>query len=216
MDAAALERILRPSNATITAERAALKSGRWAAYLRERVPPPSRLDFRRRRAWEAAYERALQLGQRSAIRTAVVVPVWYCNNEDDVPVRRWSRAGAVGYHEDSTELHEQASLEGIVVETQLEEARIGFIMPGRYYAPGSDVAYRNEHYVAVESPRIERVIAIERIVNVTQLPQPVRETPAFTVDAEAAVAFDSLDSALADRARRTIEKLRVTPRENAS
>jgi hypothetical protein len=211
MDASALEKVLRRTNPTITEEREALASGRWEAYLRHRVPPPSRLNFGRHRAWQAAYERALQMGQVSRLREALVLPVWYGSNPADVPERLWMPAVAVGYDDDSNEVYEEATLGGVVVVARLEEAVIGFIMPSRFYAPDMKLPYRNAHYVAVESRRIERVIGIEKLVEARLQPEPRYDVAAFATDAEPAVALDGLDAALAARAQRLVERLRVFP-----
>jgi hypothetical protein len=211
MDAAALQNILRRTNPTITAEREALATGRWEAYLRKRVPPPSRLNVGRHRAWQAAFERALQIGQRARVREALVVPVWYGSNPDAVPDQVWMPAVAVGYDDDSNEVYEETTLGGVVLVARLEEAVLGFIMPSRFYAPEVDLPYRNAHYVAVESRRIERVIAIEKLVGARQLPQPDYEVAAFAVEAEPAVALDGLDAALAARVQRLVEQLRIVP-----
>jgi hypothetical protein len=209
MDATTLERLLRRTNPTITEERAALAAGRWEAYLRERVPPPSRLAFRRHRAWQEAYEHALKIGQASTPREGLVLPVWYGSNPDDVPERVWVAAIAVDFEDGSYQLYEDASLGGVIVVARLEEARIGFIMPSKFYAPDMKLPHRNQHYVAVESRRIERVVGIERVVSAPLLPEPAYAVAAFATEAEPAVKLDGLDEALAARARRLVDKLRV-------
>lgn len=211
MDAPSLEKVLRRTNPTITEERRALASGRWEAYLRERVPPPSWLEPSRRRAWKAAFERARQLGATSETRSAVIFPVWLCANEDDVPRREWAQAVCVTWDDGAPELYEGASMESVVVVAQLEEARIGFLMPSRFYGPGVELPYRNEHYVAVESRRIERVAGVNRVVHAEPAPAPSREVAAFTTDAEPGIALEGLEPALALAVRRATERLRVAP-----
>jgi hypothetical protein len=208
MDVAVLDKLLRRTNATITEERTALAGGRWPTYLRERVPPPSRLAFARHRAWQAAYERALQIGNETAVRPALVFPVWLCSNQDDEPSRDWALAVVAVYDDDSYELYEKATLGGFLVLARIEEARIGFIMPSRFYASEIELPYRNEHYVAVESRRIERIVGIDRIVNAATVSAPTRTVPAFVDDAEPAVALDSVEPTLATRVRSITDKLR--------
>jgi len=211
MNARALEKLLRRTNPTIREEREALASGRWASYLRERVPPPSRLTFIKRRAWQAAYERALQLGQESTTREALVLPIWFGSNQDDVPEQAWIQAIAVGWSDDSYELEENAVLGNVIVVARLEEAKIGFIMPSRYYAPEIEVPYRNQHYIAVESRRIERVVEVVRIVEAPGVTEPDRPLAPFAQEAYPAVALDGVDEVLSARIRRLIERLRIDP-----
>ncbi len=210
MNAATLEKLLRRTNPTITEERAALASGRWEAYLRKRVPPPSRLNWGEHRAWRAAYEQALQLGQRTHEREVLIVPVWYGPNlGHDVPEPVWEPAVAVGYKEDSRQIYEGTRLDGMLVLARVEEAVIGFVMPSHFYGAQMKLPYRNDHYAAVKSDRIERVTEILRVVEAPPLTAPARDVPAFTDDVESAVALDSVDAGLAARARRLVERLRV-------
>jgi hypothetical protein len=210
MDLAALEKALRQTNPTITEERAALASGRWPEYLRERVPPPPWFDLARRRAWQAAYDRAQQIGQTSQMRNAVVFPVWFCSNDGDVPTHEWTKAVVVDYDE-SYDLYEDTSLDSVIVAARLEEARIGFVMPSRFYAPQMEVAYRNQHYVAVASSRIERVVAIDHVLTAVAALKPTRAVSPFATDAEPAIELDTLDPELPARVRRTTDKLRAPP-----
>lgn len=69
-------------------------------------------------------------------------------------------------------VYERSLLESVVIAAQLEEVRVGFSMPSRHYVPQVDVACRNEHYVAVESRHVERVVAIEQTVKLPEAPQP--------------------------------------------
>jgi hypothetical protein len=209
MNAAVLEKLLRRTNPTITEERAALAGGRWEAYLRERVPPPSRLDFGKRRAWQAAYERALALGRRTREREVLVVPVWYGPNRADVAEAVWEPAVAVACDEDSRQIYEETRLDGMVVVARIEEDVVGFIMPSHYYGALMKLPYRNAHYVAVESERIEGVKEIVRVVEAPAVGKPARDLPAYSEDVEPAVAVDGLDGALTARVRRLVEGLRV-------
>ena len=84
-------------------------------------------------------------------------------------------------------------------------------MPSRYYAAETPLAYRNQHYVAVESRSIERVVAIERAVSGEPTAKPTRAVPAFTVDVEPGVVLDTLESELVSRIRELTDQLRQPP-----
>jgi hypothetical protein len=211
MDATALETLLRRTNPKLIAARAALASGRWERYLREQVPPPSRLAVLRRRAWRAAYCRALELGATTEMRAAVVFPIWYGNNEDEVARDDWEPAVVVSYDDGSCDLCEGRSLPGAIVVAQLEQTRFGYLMPSIHYAPDVNLRYRNRHYAADVSLSIERVIEVQRTMAVPAVARPAREVAAFHIEAEPAVALAEIEPALAERVRRATDRLRIAP-----
>lgn len=185
--------------------------GRWQEYLRRRVPPPSRLSFVRRGAWQAAYDRALAIGNSSEVRHALVVELWYCENPNDVANNAWSKIVAVSFADGSYDLAEKATIGDRIVLARLEQSRRGFIMPSRFYAPGVALPYRNAHYVAVEGRSIERVVAIERVAEGVGVSKPNRDVPPFSTDAEPGVKLDGVESDLAECIHRLVDKLRISP-----
>jgi hypothetical protein len=211
MDARSLEKILRRTNKTLDAERAALARGTWKTYLAERVPPPSRLNVFRYRAWRAAYQKALELGCTTNPRDACILPIWYCSNQDDDATGDWATATLISFEDESNQLYENTPLRGVVVRARVEEARLGFIVRSRGYAEAIELPYRNSYYAAVQSRRIERVTAIEQLIAAEPAPKPEREVPAFSTDAESAISLAALDPELAGRIRRATEKLRIFP-----
>jgi hypothetical protein len=222
MDAAALEKIVRWKNPTIEQERAAASADRWPEYLRERTPPPSRLSFSRRAAWQAAYERALALGNSSEVREALVFDLWYCENPDDAASKAWTKVVAVSLDAGAGgeagrgdgpdyELVERGTLGGRIVLARLERARRSFVLPSRFYAPQMELPYRNEHYAAVQSLTIERVLEVERVSEAPSSPRPTRVVPPFSTDTESAIMLDGVEPDWSQRILRLLEALRIFP-----
>jgi hypothetical protein len=212
MDASALEEILRRRNPTVDQERAAEASGRWKDYIRERVPRPSWFRYGRRKAWQSAYDRALELGNGSEILPALIVELWYCENPDDVISRAWSRVVFVRFGEGDYEEVMKAKLGNRIVLAQLERARRSCLLPSRYYGPGMVVPYRNQHYVAVQSQSIERVVSVERVVELPAVPKPTRAVPPFSTDVEPAISLGAVAPDLAQSVRELIDRLRIFPK----
>ena len=99
------------------------------------MPPPSRLNFARRGAWQAAYERAVAIGNSREVRDALIVELWYCENPDDDTSHAWTKVVAVAFVDDSWCLVEKAPLGRQIVVARIEERRCSFVMPARFYAP---------------------------------------------------------------------------------
>jgi hypothetical protein len=213
MDAPALEQLLRPENPAIERERAAETSGRWQEYLRESVPPPSRLSFARRSAWQTAYDRALAIGNEREVRGALIFELWFCYNPDDAASHRWSKVVAVSFDNEDYDLVEKTALGSQLVLARVERARRAFTVPSRIYGPRMDLAYRNEHYATVETRTIERVVDVERSLAVGAVPKPTRRVPPFSTDSEPAIVLGGVDSELVDRIRRLVEKIRIFPKQ---
>lgn len=212
MDAKALEKVLRRSNKTLDAERAAVADKRWAEYLAERVPAPSRLNFLQHSAWRAAHEQALRIGHTTAVREVLVFPIWYCSNEDEEePVADWIRAVIVSFEDASFELYEKASLENALVVADVEEARLGFLVHSRAYAPDIKLPFRKGDYATVESRRLERVVKVKTVVGGTSVPVPQREVRPFSTDTEPALVLPETERDLAARVISAAERLRIFP-----
>jgi hypothetical protein len=211
MDARFLEKILRRTNKTLDSERAALASGTWKKYLAERVPPPSRLNVFHHSAWRTAYEKALEIGCTTELHDALVFPIWCCSNESEDTIANWTSSTLVSFEDESYELYEKTAFGGAVVLARVEEARLGFVVLSRSYAPDIKLPYRNKHYAAVESRRIEHVAAIDQVIAAEPAPTPRREVPAFSTDAEPAILLSAIAPDLAGRVRRATEKLRIFP-----
>jgi hypothetical protein len=211
MDAAGLERILRVQNPTIERERAAEASGRWKEYLRERVRPPPWWAFGRRRAWQAAYERALALGNAREVRQALIVELWYGENQDEVASSEWSRRIFVSFGDRDYDQIDKAQLGNRVIRASVERARRSMILPSRYYAPSVVLPYRNRHFVTVEGRSTERVVAVEQVIDAPAAPKPTREIPAFSTDAECAVTLDALDAECGRTISGLVDSLRIFP-----
>lgn len=211
MDAALVEAILRRSNPAIEAERAAVAANRWVEFQAERVPPPSRLHPRQRAAWNEAMARAAALGYRAEMREALVFPVWWCSNDDDIPGAKWVPATAVSFDDGALELHEYKRVPEIVLAT-VEHARLAFLVRASDFAPDVALAFRNDHFGVLESRRTERVTAIVRTFPGTDLPLPEHDLPPFATEAVRAKREDpSTDRAITARIDATLAKLRVFP-----
>lgn len=207
-EAAAIEALVVRRDATLDAERAAAAAGRWAAFLETRVPPPPVWQVRARAAWREAFDAALAIGAASVTREVVVCPLWFCSNDDDIPGSKWEPAVVVAFDDGTFELHERKSVDAIVVAT-VEQARLGFLVRSRDYAPEIPLALRNDHFGAIESRRIERVTGIVREVESAAAPVPERDLPPFATDA--APARVPGDPAIAARLDVVLAKLRVFP-----
>jgi hypothetical protein len=216
MDEKALEKILCKRNETRDAERAALAEGRWAEFLSERIPPPSRLSFLRYKAWRSAYEKALSMGTTTKARRALIFPIWYAENESEDPLTKWAPATVALFDDESYQLSENGSPGDVLVLANVEEARLGFIAPANMYAPDVELPYRNGHYVTCESRRIERVVEIERAIAAPGLPAPGRAVPAFSTGAELAIALPQANADLDERIGRATERLRISPEREPS
>jgi hypothetical protein len=214
MDVAALETLLRGENSTLDAERAALANGRWEHYLRTRVPPPLPLFVLRRASWNAAFRRALDYGVTSEIRSAAVAPIWYANNEDEIPTSEWQPAIMVSYNNSADVLCEHAGLTGAVILARLEVTRVGYLAPSAQYAPSVALRYRNRHYVADQSEHIGRVVDLQRVITAPAAARPTLDVPAFAIRAVPAVDLTAVEPALATRIRRATEALQVSPDED--
>ena len=210
MDETALEKVVRRSNRTLDAERAALADKRWAAYLAERVPAPSRLNFLQHGAWRAAHEQALKIGQTTAVREVLVFPIWYCSNEDD-SVNDWIRAAVVSFDDGSLELYENAVLGDAVVVADVEQARLGYLVHSRAYAPDIELPFRKGDYATVESRRIERVVKVKSVVAGHPVGTPQREVPPFSTDTEPALVLPESARDHAARVAKLAEQLRIFP-----
>jgi hypothetical protein len=162
-------------------------------------------------AWRAAYDKAVEIGCNTELRDALVLPIWYCSNESEEAVADWTSATLVSFEDESYDLYENTSLGGTVALARVEEARLGFIVLSRSYAPDIKLPYRNKHYAAVESRRIEHVTAIDQVISAEPAPRPQREVPAFSTDAEPALLLAAIAPDLAGRMRRATEKLRIFP-----
>jgi hypothetical protein len=162
-------------------------------------------------AWRTAYEKAIEIGCNTELRDALVFPVWCCSNESVDAIADWTSATLISFEDESYELYENTSLGGTVVLARVEQARLGFIVLSRSYAPDIKLPYRNKHYAALESRRIEHVTAIEQVTAAEPAPMPQREVPAFSTDAEPAILLAAIATDLASRARRATEKLRIFP-----
>jgi hypothetical protein len=209
--ARALEELLRRSNKTLDAERAALAAGRWAEHLAERVPAPSRLAFLRYGAWRAAYERALEIGAKTETLEVVVFPIWYGANESEEPASAWTATVIASFEDGSFELYENAALESAVAVADVEVVRRGFLALARSYAPDIALPYRNATYAVVESRRVERVATMKFVVPASPVAAPQRSVPPFATDAEPALALDAMDRDLAARVRHVTQQLRIFP-----
>ena len=90
--------------------------------------------------------------------------------------------------------------------------RAGFISPSAWYSPTVPVAYRNSHFVTLDSTqRIERVVAIDREIAAAPVAKPTRKVDPFVTEAELAVALTDVPPADAARIQATIARIRVRP-----
>lgn len=211
MDIKDLEKVLRRSNKRLDAERAAVAANQWAEYLAETLPAPSRLNFLQRAAWRAAYEQALKIGHTTVVREALVLPIWYCSNEDEAPSNDWIRAIVVSFDGAPFDLYEEASLQSAVVVADVEEARLGVVVRSRDYAPSLELPFRKRHYATVESRRLERVVKLKAVVDGASVPIPQRQVPPFSTDAEPAVVLPEAERELSARVANATERLRIFP-----
>ena len=208
MDVKELESIVVRTNAQIERERAAAAAGQWAQLQEERVPAPAIYHLRQRAAWKEALERALAIGGGAEVREALVAPVWFCSNLDDIPGSTWEPATLVAFDDGKFELHERKRVSAIALAI-VEHARLGFLVRSRDFAPSVALAMRNEHYGALESRRIERVREITREFGGTDVPIPERDIPPFAIDATPARVAD--DPAIAERVAAACARVRVFP-----
>lgn len=211
MDARALEKILRRQNPTIERERAAEAGNRWHDYLRERLSPPSRWDFARRSAWQRAYDCALALGNAREVAQALIVELWYCENQDEDVSRNWTRLTFIRFGQGDFEEVERARLGERIVIAQVERAQRSFVVPSRHYSPDIELPYRNRHFAAVQSRSVERVLSVDRVIAAPAAREPAREVPAFSTDAEPGLVLDGVAPDLAQLIRSFAEQLRIFP-----
>jgi hypothetical protein len=210
MDHRELEKILVRRNKTIDAERAAAASGSWNEYLALRWPPPSRLKFLEHRDWRAAYDRAVQIGVSAATRGVLVFPAWWCDNDTEDSSGAWSGISVALFEDETYEVIEK-KLGSVIIAASVEVMRLGFISPSAWYSPSVPVAYRNSHFVTLDSTQIERVVAIDREIPAAPVAKPTRKVEPFVTEAESAVALTRVPPAERSRIEAAIARLRVRP-----
>jgi len=101
------------------------------------------------------------------------------------------------FDDDSYDVIERAAVGNVVVSARVDHARLGFIAPSASYAPDVSLPYRNAHFVALSSSRIERVVSIDSETRVEPLPQPQRPVPPFVSEAEPAFSLGDLPGPMA-------------------
>lgn len=131
---------------------------------------------------------------------------------DDVISRAWSRVVFVRFGEGDYDEVVKAKLGNRIVLAQLERARRSCLFPSRYYGPGMVVPYRNQHYVAVQSQSIERVVSVEHVVELPAVPKPARAVPPVSTDVEPAIALDGVAPDLAQSIGDLVDRRRIFPK----
>ena len=215
MDARTLEKLLRGPYKYAAEECEAINSGRWAEYVKKRLPPPSRLNFLQYAAWRAACDVALRIGCTKTVCEVMVFPVWYGHNEAEEPEVTWKKTAVVAFPDRFPDLHPARSFESAVVTVAVEEARLGHVVHSRSYSPEIQLAYRRLDYGALEGRHVMRVVRVTGTAGASPLAAPSRAVPPFSTDAEPALDLAGLDPQLAARVQEVTAQLRIQPEVSA-
>jgi hypothetical protein len=188
----------------------------WEDFVRRKAPgvpaiwhPLDRIDFGR------ALDAALSRGERRERVRALVLPLWWGNNEDEVERDdEWSPILAVTSDEDTllfdTKLEEGDAL---WARAELTIVKGTFVTRSRGYAPGVGGVERLGTFATVET-RVRAIV--EEIADggrVALTPSPARMIPPFSMHYVPGFDLATVPAEIADAAKRVAAALTFEPED---
>jgi hypothetical protein len=167
----------------------------WEEFVRRKAPArPAWWQLRNAAHYQRSLARALEKGKRTTATTALLVPLWIGNNEDEVPREDEWRRKLVLFVDDEPvmEVDAEGAAADLWARLEVDLVRGAFLTLARHYAPDVPRVERFGPYAVTEGLVRAVVTSVTAGGPIRVRPTPGTIVPAFSMLVETAADATAL------------------------